>query len=84
MENNDKKSNRRDFLYVSTAAVGAVTAGAAIWPLVNQMNQAMDIDCLIQQTNNKDYLRLQQEKNEVLYLNCEVMQKGPKKISLYL
>ena len=50
----------------------------------NQMNQALELDCLIQPTNNKDYLRLQQEKNEVLYLNCEVMQKGPKKISLYL
>ena len=53
-------------------------------PQANQMNQELDLDCLIQQTNNKDYLRLQQEKNEVLYLNCEVMQKGPKKISLYL
>ena len=53
-------------------------------PQVNQMNQVLDFDYLIQQTNNKDHLRLQQEKNEVLYLNCEVMQKGPKKISLYL
>ena len=44
----------------------------------NQMNQALDLDCQSQQTNNKDYLRLQQEKNEVLYLNCEARQKGPK------
>ena len=29
---------RRDFLYITTGAVGAVAAGAAIWPLVNQMN----------------------------------------------
>ncbi len=48
MENNDndKKSNRRDFLYVSTAAVGAVTAGAGIWPLVNQMNPSADVAAL--------------------------------------
>ena len=29
---------RRDFLYIATGAVGAVAAGAAVWPLVNQMN----------------------------------------------
>ncbi len=29
---------RRDFLYIATGAVGAVAVGAAIWPLVNQMN----------------------------------------------
>jgi ubiquinol-cytochrome c reductase iron-sulfur subunit len=29
---------RRDFLYVATGAVGAVAVGAAIWPLVDQMN----------------------------------------------
>lgn len=34
----EHEGTRRDFLYVATAAVGAVTAGAAIWPLVDQMN----------------------------------------------
>jgi len=29
---------RRDFLYVATGAAGAVAVGAAIWPLVDQMN----------------------------------------------
>ena len=29
---------RRDFLYVATAAVGAVGVGAVVWPLINQMN----------------------------------------------
>lgn len=38
--------NRRDFLYVATAAAGAVTAGAAIWPLVNQMNPSADVQAL--------------------------------------
>ena len=52
--------------------------------LESQMNQALELDRLIQQTNHKDYLKLEQVKNVVLYLNCEVMQKGPKKRSLYL
>ena len=48
MEDNseDKKGNRRDFLYISTAAVGAVTVGAAVWPLVNQMNPSADVAAL--------------------------------------
>jgi ubiquinol-cytochrome c reductase iron-sulfur subunit len=29
--------NRRDFLYVATIAMGAVGAGAAIWPFVSQL-----------------------------------------------
>lgn len=29
---------RRDFLYLATGAIGAVGIGAAIWPLVSQMN----------------------------------------------
>jgi ubiquinol-cytochrome c reductase iron-sulfur subunit len=34
--------NRRDFLYYATAGVGAVATGAAVWPLVNQMNPSAD------------------------------------------
>ena len=34
---------RRDFLYYATAGAGAVVAGAAIWPLVNQMNPSADV-----------------------------------------
>ena len=45
-KNNNEKSNRRDFLYISTAAVGAVTVGAAAWPLVNQMNPSADVAAL--------------------------------------
>jgi ubiquinol-cytochrome c reductase iron-sulfur subunit len=30
--------SRRDFLLLGTAAVGAVAAGALVWPLVDQMN----------------------------------------------
>ena len=48
MEDNseDKKGNRRDFLYISTAAVGAVTVVAATWPLINQMNPSADVAAL--------------------------------------
>jgi ubiquinol-cytochrome c reductase iron-sulfur subunit len=34
---------RRDFLYIATGAVGVVTAGAAVWPLVDQMNPTADV-----------------------------------------
>lgn len=29
---------RRDFLFLTTGAVGAVAVGSAVWPLINQMN----------------------------------------------
>ena len=37
-----EKQTRRDFLYLSTAAMGAVGAGAAVWPFVDSMNPAKD------------------------------------------
>ncbi|WP_299651003.1 ubiquinol-cytochrome c reductase iron-sulfur subunit [uncultured Tateyamaria sp.] len=39
----DHEGTRRDFLYFATAGAGAVTAGAAIWPLVDQMNPSADV-----------------------------------------
>ena len=39
----DHAGTRRDFLYYATAGTGAVAAGAAIWPLVNQMNPSADV-----------------------------------------
>ena len=36
-------SSRRDFLYIATGAVGAVTVGAAVWPLIDQMNPSADV-----------------------------------------
>lgn len=38
--------NRRDFLYVATASTGAVVGGAAVWPLINQMNPSADVQAL--------------------------------------
>jgi ubiquinol-cytochrome c reductase iron-sulfur subunit len=41
-----ESGTRRDFLYVATAAAGAVATGAAVWPLVNQMNPSADVQAL--------------------------------------
>ncbi|MGB0958884.1 MAG: ubiquinol-cytochrome c reductase iron-sulfur subunit [Halocynthiibacter sp.] len=42
----DHEGTRRDFLYYATAGAGAVTAGAVVWPLVNQMNPSADVKAL--------------------------------------
>ena len=42
----EHEGTRRDFIYYATASAGAVTAGAAIWPLVNQMNPSADVKAL--------------------------------------
>nr|WP_303623640.1 ubiquinol-cytochrome c reductase iron-sulfur subunit [Shimia sp. CNT1-13L.2] len=42
----DHEGTRRDFLYYATAGAGAVTAGAAVWPLVDQMNPSADVRAL--------------------------------------
>ena len=42
----DHEGTRRDFLYYATAGTGAVATGAAVWPLVNQMNPSADVQAL--------------------------------------
>ncbi|HBU13710.1 MAG: ubiquinol-cytochrome c reductase iron-sulfur subunit [Rhodobacteraceae bacterium GWE1_64_9] len=42
----DHAGTRRDFLYFATAGAGAVATGAAVWPLVNQMNASADVRAL--------------------------------------
>ncbi len=44
----DDAGSRRDFLYYATAGAGAVTVGAAVWPLINQMNPSADVQALSQ------------------------------------
>lgn len=39
----DQHGTRRDFIYYATAGAGAVITGAAVWPLVNQMNPSADV-----------------------------------------
>lgn len=38
--------SRRDFIYIATAAAGAVGAGLYAWPLIDQMNPAADTKAL--------------------------------------
>jgi ubiquinol-cytochrome c reductase iron-sulfur subunit len=42
----DHEGTRRDFLFYATGGAVAVTAGAAVWPLVNQMNPSADVQAL--------------------------------------
>ncbi|MDF2235843.1 ubiquinol-cytochrome c reductase iron-sulfur subunit [Albimonas sp. CAU 1670] len=39
----DAEPTRRDFLYIATAAAGAVGVGAAVWPAIDQMNPSADV-----------------------------------------
>ncbi len=41
-----KKVNRRDFIYTATTVVGVVGAGAAAWPLIDQMNPDASVKAL--------------------------------------
>jgi ubiquinol-cytochrome c reductase iron-sulfur subunit len=40
------EGTRRDFLYYATAGAGVVATGAAVWPLINQMNPSADVRAL--------------------------------------
>ena len=40
-------TTRRDFLYIASGAVGAVGAGLAAWPLVDQMNPSAAVLALV-------------------------------------
>ncbi len=42
----DNAGTRRDFLYYATAGTGVVATGAAVWPLVNQMNASADVKAM--------------------------------------
>ncbi|MGE4610354.1 MAG: ubiquinol-cytochrome c reductase iron-sulfur subunit [Paracoccaceae bacterium] len=46
MSHAEDTGSRRDFLYVATASAGAVATGAAVWPLINQMNPSADVQAL--------------------------------------
>ena len=42
----EKKTNRRDFIFTASYALGAVGVGAAVWPLVDQMNPDASVKAL--------------------------------------
>ena len=46
MSHAEDTGSRRDFLYVATASAGVVATGAAVWPLVDQMNPSADVQAL--------------------------------------
>ena len=45
-DSDKKKPNRRDFIITATATAGAVGVGAAVWPLVDQMNPDASVKAL--------------------------------------
>ena len=45
-QKDEKKTERRDFLFTATAAAGVVGVGAAVWPLVDQMNPDASVKAL--------------------------------------
>ena len=42
----EKKGNRRDFIFTASYALGAVGVGAVVWPLVDQMNPDASVKAL--------------------------------------
>ncbi len=42
----EKKSKRRDFIFTASYTLGAVGVGAAIWPLIDQMNPDASVKAL--------------------------------------
>ena len=46
MDKTDKKTTRRDFLYTASYTVGIVGLGAAVWPLIDQMNPDKSVQAL--------------------------------------
>ncbi len=46
MAQNDENGTRRDFLFYATGGTAAVGTGAAVWPLINQMNPSADVKAL--------------------------------------
>ena len=42
----EKKLERRDFLFTASYAIGAVGVGVAVWPLVDQMNPDASVKAL--------------------------------------
>ena len=41
-----EKIKRRDFLFTASYALGAVGVGAAVWPLIDQMNPDSSVKAL--------------------------------------
>ena len=46
MSKEEKKVNRRDFLFTASYTIGAVGVGAVIWPMIDQMNPDASVKAL--------------------------------------
>jgi ubiquinol-cytochrome c reductase iron-sulfur subunit len=46
VSHDETQGTRRDFLFYATGGTAAVAGGAAVWPLVNQMNPSADVQAL--------------------------------------
>ncbi|RPG19145.1 MAG: ubiquinol-cytochrome c reductase iron-sulfur subunit [Pelagibacteraceae bacterium TMED124] len=57
----EKKNNRRDFLFTATYTVGAVGIGATIWPFIDQMNPDSSVKALA--TTEVDISQIQPGKS---------------------
>ena len=42
----DLTGTRRDFIYYATGATATIATGAAVWPLIDQMNPSADVQAL--------------------------------------
>ena len=42
----EKKTKRRDFIFTASYTLGAVGVGAAVWPLIDQMNPDASVKAL--------------------------------------
>ena len=56
---------RRDFLFTATYTIGAVGLGAAIWPLVDQMNPDASVKAL--STTEVDVSNVEPGKQSLCY-----------------
>ena len=67
-----KKKSRRDFIVIASYSMGAVGAGAAIWPIINQMNPGLikiiteKFDKELLEKSNNIYKKMQYSRKNIL------------------
>ena len=61
-----KKPKRRDFLFTASYAIGAVGVGAAVWPLIDQMNPDSSVKALA--STEVDVSSMKVYKGDILLL----------------
>ena len=64
----DKKTNRRDFIFTASYALGAVGVGAAVWPLIDQMNPDASVKALA--STEVDVSRVEKGQSITVLWSC--------------